>query len=345
MEYALFVEVRDRAAAFVTRLQETARALATLDVLAALAQTAAENRYVRPKVSQGTTLVIRDGRHPVLEQTLVDEKFVPNDTVLDCEARQLAIITGPNMAGKSTYIRQVALVALMAQMGSFVPAREAEIGVVDRIFTRVGAADELARGKSTFMVEMTEAANILNNATERSLIILDEIGRGTSTFDGLAIAWAVGEHLHNHVGARTLFATHYHQLTELALHCPRVVNCNIAVREWKDDVIFLRKIVEGATDKSYGIHVARLAGVPAEVVKRARVILGNLEAGELDLHGKPRLAHDDRAGEGGFVQLALFGPQPNPVAEEMKMLDVDNMTPMDALMKLRELQDKLNDAE
>ncbi|HUU42133.1 MAG TPA: DNA mismatch repair protein MutS, partial [Planctomycetota bacterium] len=332
LEYELFVGVREEAAQYVPRLQETARALATLDVLAALAQVAAENRYVRPAITDTRKIRIRDGRHPVLEQTLVEEKFVPNDTDLDAETRQLAIITGPNMAGKSTYIRQVALMTLMAQMGSFVPASEAEIGVVDRIFTRVGASDELARGMSTFMVEMTEAANILNNATDRSLIILDEVGRGTSTFDGLAIAWAVGEHLHNRVGARTLFATHYHQLMELGLHCARVVNCSIAVREWKGEVIFLRKIVEGATDKSYGIHVARLAGIPAEVVRRARVILGNLEAGELDLHGKPRLAHDDEPpGPSGVVQLGLFAP-PHPVVDELRRLDVDNLTPVDALL-------------
>jgi len=343
LEYELFVSVRDASAAFVARLQQTARALATLDVLGALAHVAAENRYVRPKITEDRTIVIRDGRHPVLEQTLVDEKFVPNDLELDADTRQLAIITGPNMAGKSTYIRQAALMVLLAQMGSFVPASEATLGVVDRIFTRVGASDELTRGMSTFMVEMTEAANILNNATDRSLIILDEVGRGTSTFDGLAIAWAVGEHLHNRVGARTLFATHYHQLMELAIHCERVVNCSIAVREWKGEVIFLRKIVEGATDKSYGIHVARLAGIPAEVVKRARVILGNLEEEELDIRGKPKLAHDaaEPPGPSGVIQLGLFA-QPHPVVEELRDVDVDNLTPTDALMKLKQLKDRLN---
>ncbi len=341
MEYQLFVELRDRAATCVTRLQQTAHALATLDVLASLAQVAAENRYVRPGISEDRTLRIKDGRHPVLEQLLAGEKFVPNDTSLDGDTRQIAIITGPNMAGKSTYIRQVAIIVLMAQMGSFVSAAEASIGVADRIFTRVGASDELARGQSTFMVEMTETANILNNATPRSLIILDEIGRGTSTFDGLAIAWAVGEHLHEKVGARTLFATHYHELTDLALMLPRVVNCNVAVREWKDDIIFLRKIVEGATDKSYGIHVARLAGIPQAVVKRAKAILANLEEEELDPAGKPRLAHGAaaRPGEPMFVQLGLFA-QPHPAVEELKSLDVDRMTPIEALTKLKDLKDK-----
>jgi len=344
LEYELFVAVREQAAGFIHRLQQTARALAALDVMAGLAQTAAENRYVRPRMTDDTTLIIRNGRHPVLEQTLVEEKFVPNDADLDTETRQVAIITGPNMAGKSTYIRQVALIVLMAQMGSFVPATEATIGTADRIFTRVGASDELARGQSTFMVEMTEAANILNNATTRSLIILDEIGRGTSTFDGLAIAWAVGEHIHEKVGARTLFATHYHHLTDLAILLPRVVNYNIAVREWKGDVIFLRKIVEGATDKSYGIHVARLAGIPSEVVKRASVILANLEEEELDLRGKPKLAQTkgEDGAAAGHVQLGLFGPQPNPVVEELRDLDLDNMTPTDALLKLKQLKDELD---
>ena len=344
LEYELFIALRDEAAAFVARLQQTAHALATLDVLAALAQVAAENRYVRPSIAEDRVLRIKDGRHPVLEQMLMAEKFVPNDTSLDGDTRQIAIITGPNMAGKSTYIRQVALITLMAQMGSFVPAAEAAIGVADRIFTRVGASDELARGQSTFMVEMTETANILNNATPRSLVILDEIGRGTSTFDGLSIAWAVGEHLHEKVGARTLFATHYHELTDLALMLPRVFNCNVAVREWKDDVIFLRKIVEGATDKSYGIHVARLAGIPAGVVKRAKTILANLEEEELDPAGKPKLAHGEAGGFTGpaFVQLGLFA-QPHPAIEAIKSLDVDRMTPLDALTKLKELKDKLEE--
>jgi DNA mismatch repair protein MutS len=345
LEYDLFVELRTQAAGFVERLQATARALATLDVTSALAQVAAENRYVRPQLTEDPVIVIRDGRHPVLERMLTAEQFVPNDADLSCEKRQLMIITGPNMAGKSTYIRQVALIVLMAQMGSFVPAREATVGVADRIFTRVGASDELARGQSTFMVEMIEAANILNNATPTSLIILDEIGRGTSTFDGLAIAWAVAEHIHERVGARTLFATHYHELTELALLLPRVVNCNIAVREWKDEVIFLRKIVEGSTDKSYGIHVARLAGIPPGVVERARVILGNLEEEELDLGGKPKLAHGKEGPHPSHakVQLSLFGPVDRALADEIEKLDLDRMTPVEALMKLKELKEKLKE--
>jgi DNA mismatch repair protein MutS len=240
-----------------------------------------------------------DGRHPVLEQTLIEERFVPNDALLDNSENQILIITGPNMAGKSTYIRQVALLVLMAQVGSFIPAARATISLVDRIFTRVGAADDLARGQSTFLVEMNETANILNNATAKSLIVLDEIGRGTSTFDGLSIAWAVAEHLHNVVGAKTLFATHYHELTELAATLPRVKNYNVAVREWHDQVIFLHKILPGGTDKSYGIQVARLAGLPMEVVERAKEVLANLEEAELSGEGQPKLAQRKRKVESG----------------------------------------------
>jgi DNA mismatch repair protein MutS len=240
-------------------------------------------------------LTIRDGRHPVLEQNLADERFVPNDTELDTATRQIALITGPNMAGKSTYIRQVALLTLLAHTGSFIPAREARIDLVDRIFTRIGASDDIARGQSTFMVEMSETANILNNATPRSLVLLDEIGRGTSTFDGLSLAWGIVEHLHNQVGAKTLFATHYHELTELAGRLPRLRNYNVAVREWHDQVVFLRKIVEGGTDKSYGIQVARLAGVPQPVIARAKVILRNLEESELTPEGNVRQASRHRA--------------------------------------------------
>ena len=242
----------------------------------ALAETARLFHYCRPTLNETLRLVIKDGRHPVLDQNLVEEKFVPNDTSLDGENR-LAIITGPNMAGKSTYIRQVALIVLMAQIGSFVPAASTEIGIVDRIFTRVGANDDLARGQSTFMVEMNETANIVNNATERSLVILDEIGRGTSTFDGLSIAWSVAEFLHDKIKARTLFATHYHELTKLALERKGVCNFNVAVREWNEQIIFLRKIVPGGADKSYGIHVARLAGLPKEILDRAKDILAHLE--------------------------------------------------------------------
>ena len=258
-------------------IQQTAAAIATLDVLCALAETARLFNYCRPALDESLRLSIKDGRHPVLDQNLADEKFVPNDTELDGEKTRLAIITGPNMAGKSTYIRQVALITLLAQIGSFVPAASAKIGLVDRIFTRVGANDDLSRGQSTFMVEMNETANIVNNATERSLVILDEIGRGTSTFDGLSIAWSVAEFLHDKIKARTLFATHYHELTKLAEERSGVANYNVAVREWNEQIIFLRKIIPGGADKSYGIQVARLAGLPKEILERAKDILSHLE--------------------------------------------------------------------
>jgi len=258
-------------------LQHTADAIAVLDALCALAETARLFRYCRPELNDSLRLVIKDGRHPVLDQNLVDEKFVPNDTELDGENIRLAIVTGPNMAGKSTYIRQVALIVLMAQIGSFVPAESAEVGLVDRIFTRVGASDDLGRGQSTFMVEMNETANIINNATERSLVILDEIGRGTSTFDGLSIAWSVAEFLYDKIKARSLFATHYHELIKLADDRKGVCNLNVAVREWNEQIIFLRKIISGGADKSYGIQVARLAGLPKEILDRAKEILAHLE--------------------------------------------------------------------
>jgi DNA mismatch repair protein MutS len=277
LEYQLFQRLRDETLRELGPIQQTAAAIATLDVICALAETARLFRYCQPKLNDTLRLVIKDGRHPVLDQNLVEEKFVPNDTSLDGENLRLAVVTGPNMAGKSTYIRQVALIVLMAQIGSFVPAESAEIGLVDRIFTRVGANDDLARGQSTFMVEMNETSNIVNNATERSLVILDEIGRGTSTFDGLSIAWSVAEFLHDKIKARTLFATHYHELTKLAEERSGVCNFNVAVREWNDQIIFLRKIVPGGADKSYGIQVARLAGLPKEILDRAKEILGRLE--------------------------------------------------------------------
>ena len=277
IEYQLFQKLRDETLRELGPIQQTAEAIAVLDVICALAETARLFRYCRPTLNETLRLVIKDGRHPVLDQTLVEEKFVPNDTSLDGEDLRLAIITGPNMAGKSTYIRQAALIVLMAQIGSFVPAESAEIGLVDRIFTRVGANDDLARGQSTFMVEMNETSNIVNNATERSLVILDEIGRGTSTFDGLSIAWSVAEFLHDKIKARTLFATHYHELTKLAEDRPGVCNFNVAVREWNEQIIFLRKIIPGGADKSYGIHVARLAGLPKEILERAKDILAHLE--------------------------------------------------------------------
>ncbi|MEK7788682.1 MAG: DNA mismatch repair protein MutS, partial [Planctomycetota bacterium] len=277
LEYDLFIQIREQVSGFTARLQRTSEAIALLDVLSTLANLAVENRYIMPEITDSLELKIIDGRHPVLDRKFASESFVPNDINLDGTQDTIMVITGPNMAGKSTYIRQVALLILMAQMGSFIPAKEATIGTVDRIFTRVGASDELSRGQSTFMVEMNETANILNNATERSLIILDEVGRGTSTFDGVSIAWAITEYIYQHIHARTLFATHYHELTELALLFPGIKNFNIAVKEWGDEIIFLRKIVEGGTDKSYGIHVARLAGIPREVIQRPRIILNNLE--------------------------------------------------------------------
>jgi DNA mismatch repair protein MutS len=277
LEYQLFQKLREETLHELEPIQQTAAAIAVLDVICALAETARLFRYCRPQLNNTLRLTIKDGRHPVLDQNLVDEKFVPNDTSLDGETVRLAIVTGPNMAGKSTYIRQVALIVLMAQIGSFVPAESGEIGLVDRIFTRVGANDDIGRGQSTFMVEMNETSNIVNNATERSLVILDEIGRGTSTFDGLSIAWSVAEFLHDKIRARTLFATHYHELTKLARERKGVCNFNVAVREWNDQIIFLRKIVPGGADKSYGIQVARLAGLPKEILDRAKEILSHLE--------------------------------------------------------------------
>src|SRR5216110_765969 len=277
LEYQLFQTLRDETLRELAPIQQTAGALGTLDVICALAETARLFAYSRPVLNKTLRLTIKDGRHPVLDQNLVEEKFVPNDTSLDGETMRMAIVTGPNMAGKSTYIRQVALIVLMAQIGSFVPAESAEIGLVDRIFTRVGANDDLARGQSTFMVEMNETSNIVNNATERSLVILDEIGRGTSTFDGLSIAWSVAEFLHDKIKARTLFATHYHELTKLSEDRPGVCNFNVAVREWNEQIIFLRKILPGGADKSYGIQVARLAGLPKEILDRAKEILAKLE--------------------------------------------------------------------
>jgi len=277
LEYQLFQKLREETLRELGSIQQTAASIAVLDVVCALSETARLFRYCSPQLNHTLRLVIKDGRHPVLDQNLVDEKFVPNDTSLDGETMRLAIVTGPNMAGKSTYIRQVALIVLMAQIGSFVPAESAEVGLVDRIFTRVGANDDLGRGQSTFMVEMNETSNIVNNATDRSLVILDEIGRGTSTFDGLSIAWSVAEFLHDKIKARTLFATHYHELTKLAEERKGVCNFNVAVREWNDQIIFLRKIVPGGADKSYGIHVARLAGLPKEILDRAKEILAHLE--------------------------------------------------------------------
>lgn len=347
LEYELFEEIRKKVASHTASLQEVAGAVAELDVLVSLAQVAVENNYTRPEITEDRRLHIAEGRHPVLEKTLGRGKFVPNSIDIDGEVNRVMVITGPNMAGKSTYIRQVALLVLMAQMGSFIPAREARMGVVDRIFTRVGASDELSRGQSTFMVEMQESANILNNATGRSLIILDEVGRGTSTFDGLSIAWALTEYIYKHLGARTLFATHYHELTELALLFPGIKNYNVAVREWGEEVVFLRKIVEGGTDKSYGIHVARLAGVPKEVITRAKEILEELEANSLDAYQRPKLGAkkpDERAAGSPPtepLQIPLFFPKEQGVIDDIKGLDVSLLTPLEALNKLDELKKRL----
>jgi DNA mismatch repair protein MutS len=312
LEYELFLGLRQQVVTHLRPLQETAAAIAEIDVLCSLAETAQLHRHCRPVLTQGTELIISNGRHPVLEQTLTDTKFVPNDTELLPESSRLQILTGPNMAGKSTYIRQLALITLMAQIGAYVPADAATIGLADRIFCRVGASDDLSRGQSTFMVEMSETALILNHATERSLVILDEIGRGTATFDGLSIAWAVAEHLHDEVKCRTLFATHYHELTDLANTRDAVTNCNVAVREWNEEIIFLHKILPGPADKSYGIQVARLAGLPKPVLARAKAILSHLEMNSTkpaakDQHPKPKTTKlEDSLPRAEPPQMSLF---------------------------------------
>ncbi|MCI0530147.1 MAG: DNA mismatch repair protein MutS, partial [Nitrospira sp.] len=333
LEYKLFEEIRLKIAQEAARIQAMARLLATLDVLTALADVAHTHHYIRPQVTEGQEIRIVDGRHPVLERLSITESFIPNDTLLDGKENRLLIITGPNMAGKSTYMRQVALIVLLAQMGSFVPAREASIGLVDRIFTRVGASDDLASGRSTFMVEMNETANIVNNATAKSLIILDEIGRGTSTFDGISIAWAVAEYIHTRIKARTLFATHYHELTDLAAHHPGIKNMKAAVREWNDEIIFLRKIVEGGADRSYGVQVARLAGLPPEVLKRAKEVLAHLEP-QISRVAPPEPGQPS-------PQPDLFEHSPSQaLLDEIANLDPLKMTPLEALNKLDELQKK-----
>jgi len=310
-------------------------------VLAGLAELARHRGYCRPKMLDEPLLDIVDGRHPVLDVTEPDGTFVPNDTVASTDVGMILLITGPNMAGKSTYIRQVALLTLMAQMGSFVPAHRATIGIADRIFARVGASDELSRGQSTFMVEMTETARILNTATPRSLVILDEIGRGTSTYDGVSLAWAIIEHVHDQVGCRTLFATHYHELTDLESSLPGVKNLNVAVKEWEENIAFLHKIVDGAADKSYGIHVARLAGVPPEVNERAKQILSQLEAEHLDEDGRPKIASKPKRRRGGDIQLTLFGPAEHPLLDEIRKFDLNHITPMQAFQRIQRWQELL----
>ena len=317
LERRIFEELRSFAASFTAEIQKTAGALAEIDALCSLADCASQYSYIRPSIENSDTLVIRGGRHPVLDASMQDSRFIPNDTVLDGDQNRMMIITGPNMAGKSTYIRQTALLVIMAQMGSFIPADSAVIGIADKIFTRVGAADDISRGQSTFMVEMLETANILNNATSRSLIILDEIGRGTSTFDGLSIAWSVAEYILDHTHARTQFATHYHELTELAMVCSGVKNYNVAVREYGDQIIFLRQIVPGAADKSYGIHVAKLAGLPDDVIRRAKEILQNLEENAVGEANLPSVttAREMRGGR------RKGPPQPKPAIMQPSLFD------------------------
>ncbi len=347
LEYELFVAVRSQLAAASSRLLETARHLAAVDISCALAEGAQHYNYSRPRISDAEEITIREGRHPVIERSLPAGKFVPNDISLDQKDRQVLIITGPNMAGKSTVLRQTALIVLMAQMGSFVPAAEADIGLVDKIFTRVGAMDDLRRGQSTFMVEMSETANILNNATPKSLVILDEIGRGTSTYDGLSIAWAVAEDLagKENRGVKTLFATHYHELTDLARTLDRVQNYSIAVREWNKSIIFLHKLVEGGANRSYGIQVAGLAGVPPHVVRRAEEILKNIEQGEFDQSGQPAIARSATRKKGKRRshpdQLSLFPPIQDQVRTFLADIDADNLTPRQALEVVYTLKELL----
>jgi len=336
LEGELFEQVRTQLAAFIAPLQDAAEAVATLDVLAGLGQVALERGYRRPTITQENVLHITDGRHPVLTEQL-REQFVPNDVHMETEKDRLLVVTGPNMSGKSTYIRQTALLVLLAQTGSFIPAREATIGLVDRIFTRVGAADELTRGLSTFMLEMVETANILNNATSRSLVILDEVGRGTSTYDGLALAWAISEHIAARVRCRTLFATHYHELTELEGVLDGVKNLNVAVREWAEEVIFLHKIVEGGTDRSYGVHVARLAGVPREVIDRAKQILPQLQAHLAEGLEMPERAQRARQAS---QQMKLFTDPAGRIAREIQAADLENMTPLQAMELLKKLKEQ-----
>ena len=351
LEYDLFCQVREELAAQIPRIQETAKAIAQLDVYASLSVVAQRNNYVRPTVNTKGVIDIKNGRHPVVEKMINNDMFIANDTYLDNGSKRVSVITGPNMAGKSTYMRQTALIVLMAQIGSFVPAEKAKIGGVDRIFTRVGASDDLASGQSTFMVEMTEVANILRNATAKSLLILDEIGRGTSTFDGLSIAWAVIEHISNTklLGAKTLFATHYHELTELEGKIPGVNNYCIAVKERGDDIVFLRKIVKGGADKSYGIQVAKLAGVPDSVLDRAKELVDELvhtditstfkDLAENSRKTKPKAVHYD---EVDLEQISLFDTvQDQDIIEELKNLDITMLTPMDAMNTLYRLQNKL----
>ena len=353
LEYDLFCKIRESIAMELERIQRTAKAIARLDVYASLSLVAERNHYVRPKLNEKGIIDIKDGRHPVVEQMIQNDLFIANDTFLDNGSHCISIITGPNMAGKSTYMRQTALIVLMAQVGCFVPAKSANIGIVDRIFTRVGASDDLASGQSTFMVEMNEVANILRNATSNSLLILDEIGRGTSTFDGLSIAWAVIEHISNRklLGAKTLFATHYHELTELEGKMHNVNNYCIAVKECGDDIVFLRKIIKGGADRSYGIQVAKLAGVPDMVIDRAKEIVEQLTDNDItekiqniavDTKGEGRAKKQQHLDEVDLAQMSLFDTVTDEdVIKELMELEVNTMSPLDALNALYKLQNKL----
>ena len=342
LELQLFNEIRDRIAAEIGRIQKTSSALKHLDVYQSMSRTASENGYVRPLMTEDGTIAITEGRHPVVEQSIGESGFIPNDTLLDLDANRMMIITGPNMAGKSTYMRQVALICLMAQIGSFVPAKEARLSVCDQIFTRVGASDDLASGQSTFMVEMSETAYILRNATRNSLIILDEIGRGTSTFDGLAIAWAVVEYIcsKERIGAKTLFATHYHELSELEGHLDGIKNYCISVKEHGEDVIFLRKIIRGGADKSFGVHVARLAGIPRPVIVRAHEIQARLEVSDINQNTIGQNILGEQNQQRMNEQLDLFDYRKTEILEELQALDVMALTPMDAINKLFLLREK-----
>jgi DNA mismatch repair protein MutS len=340
LEYQLFINILNQLSEETNKLFQTSHSIAVLDFLSSLAIVAKRHNYVKPTIDNNGIIDIIEGRHPVLERTLTESKFIPNNAYMDMEDNRLLIITGPNMAGKSTYMRQIALIIIMAQIGSFVPATSAKLGIVDRIFTRIGASDYLTKNQSTFMVEMIEVANIVNNASENSIIILDEVGRGTSTFDGISIAWAVAEYILKKIKAKTLFATHYNELTELGIIHKGVKNYNISVKEWGDEIIFLRKIEKGAADKSYGIQVARLAGIPDEILNRAKEVLANLEKEELDEIGRPKFINDKYNKE--ITQLDLFSSINDSIISEIKQLDIENLSPEDALNKLKELKRRLN---
>jgi DNA mismatch repair protein MutS len=331
LEYDLFTDIRDKTAREVEDLSSVAKAFSELDCLCSMAVTASDNGYTRPRLRDDKAMLIEEGRHPVIER-MAPEEFIPNDIKLDNSSEQLLIITGPNMAGKSTILRQTALISLMAQIGSFVPAKSASLCIVDKIFTRVGAHDRLTSGFSTFMVEMMETSNIIHNATENSRIILDEIGRGTSTFDGVSIAWAVAEHIHDRIGAKTLFATHYHELCDLIKVKERVRNYSVNAKEWEGRLIFLRKLIKGPVNRSYGIEVAKLAGIPDTILERSREILGNLESGEYDTVDMPKIAKSKEPGKDkASAQLALFKELEGMIAKELKDTDLNSLTPIEAM--------------